>query len=238
MQLLYYSYPTPVENIAIDEFLLDEVNKNKYTDGICRIWESEQTFVVLGLSKNISDDVLLSACMNDNISILKRCSGGGTVLQGPGCFNYSYILPITAHPMLESVSGTTRHILLKVLRAIGPIVPNAAPQGISDLGVGNLKFSGNAQRRLKHAVLFHGTLLYNFNLDNITRYLAEPRIQPKYRNQRPHQLFVQNITTSHAELVNEFSKTTTSPMPPTAIPKEYINKVNERSRKAQQRTLI
>ena len=85
------SYKTPEENLAIDEYLLQEVNNGNYTDGICRIWESPNVFVVLGLSKKIEDDVNSNSCKRDGIPILKRCSGGGTVLQGPGCFNYSFI---------------------------------------------------------------------------------------------------------------------------------------------------
>ena len=93
MLLFQHTYPSAIENIAADEFLLNEVNNGRYNNGICRLWESNEYFVVLGLSKKVNDDVHKATCMQNDISILKRCSGGGTILQGPGCFNYGYILP-------------------------------------------------------------------------------------------------------------------------------------------------
>ena len=66
-------------------------------------------------------------------------------------------------------------------------------KGISDLAINNIKFSGNAQRRLKKAILFHGTILYNFQLSLIEKYLKHPPIQPAYRENRPHDQFIQNI---------------------------------------------
>ena len=114
MHLFNHTYPTPKENIDIDELLLKAVNTGKYPNGVLRLWESPTYFVVLGLSKKIDLDVNEDACKRDNIPILKRCSGGGTVLQGPGCFNYGYILPIDYDQELKSLTNTTTYILNKV----------------------------------------------------------------------------------------------------------------------------
>jgi lipoate-protein ligase A len=66
--------------------------------------------------------------------------------------------------------------------------------GICDLvGPDGLKFSGNAQKRKKRFVLFHGTVLYNFDLSLISRYLKEPVRQPEYRQGRSHDRFLSNI---------------------------------------------
>ena len=97
-----------------------------------------------------------------------------------------------------------------VQKALSPIINTTEQQGISDLTIDNIKFSGNAQRRLKHAILFHGTILYNFNLSLITKYLKEPPIQPKYRRHRHHNEFVRNIDCTQHDLINAFSAQTSN----------------------------
>jgi lipoate-protein ligase A len=209
MQLFNKTFDDPRNNLEIDEKLLKLVDKGHFTEGILRIWESKTYFVVLGLSKKIKDDVNELNCIKDNVPILKRCSGGGTVLQGPGCFNYGYILPISHTPQLNSIHQTTDYILQKVKGALTPTINNIQLQGVSDLTVNNIKFSGNAQRRLKNAVLFHGTILYDFDLSLVAKYLKEPPIQPDYRLNRPHKDFINNAPIKKQELIETFKKNTT-----------------------------
>ena len=204
MNLFNHSYSTPAENLAIDEELLKAVDKGAYPDGILRLWESLEYFVVLGLSKTIEDDVHNDACKTDGIPIYKRCSGGGTILQGPGCFNYGFILPMNTHKDLESITSTTSYILSLVQRILSPKIPDIEQKGISDLVVNNIKFSGNAQRRLKNAILFHGTILYNFDLPLVAKYLKEPPIQPEYRKKRHHKSFIKNLPISKQKLYELF----------------------------------
>lgn len=56
-----------------------------------------------------------------------------------------------------------------------------------------LKFSGNAQRRRKQTLLFHGTLLLNFDLPLIGELLPMPSKEPDYRHHRAHQEFLINL---------------------------------------------
>jgi lipoate-protein ligase A len=66
-------------------------------------------------------------------------------------------------------------------------------RGITDLAIGDLKFSGNAQRRKRHALIFHGTFLLNFDLELLSRLLAKPSKEPDYRVGREHGKFVLNL---------------------------------------------
>jgi lipoate-protein ligase A len=226
MILFNHSYNTPKENLAIDEALLRLVDTGHYQEGICRIWESMDHFVVLGLSKKIDDDVHLEACKRDGIPILKRCSGGGTVLQGPGCFNYGFILPMNYNLDLAGIGTTTSCILSMVQERLEPMISKTEQRGISDLVINNIKFSGNAQRRLKNAILFHGTILYDFDLSLISTYLKEPPIQPDYRKKRPHHQFIRNVSASHSALMGAFIAKTNDTMQihEDLLPVELVNK--------------
>ena len=52
--------------------------------------------------------------------------------------------------------------------------------------------------------------LYNFDLSLVTKYLKLPPIQPEYRQQRPHEDFIQNIPMSRSDLIKTFKQNTTS----------------------------
>jgi lipoate-protein ligase A len=56
-----------------------------------------------------------------------------------------------------------------------------------------LKFSGNALRVRRHGVLYHGTLLDDFDISLISRVLRHPPREPDYRARRPHGEFLANL---------------------------------------------
>ena len=70
-----------------------------------------------------------------------------------------------------------------------------------------LKFSGNAQRRRRRALVFHGTILHAFDLSLIDALLRFPSAQPDYRASRSHADFVRNIS-AKADQVREVLRQT------------------------------
>src|ERR1041385_179712 len=77
---------SPAENLACDEALLDFCEERPGLE-VLRFWESTERFVVLGYANALHREVNVAACEAAQIPIMRRCSGGGTVLQGPGCLN-------------------------------------------------------------------------------------------------------------------------------------------------------
>jgi lipoate-protein ligase A len=73
-----------------------------------------------------------------------------------------------------------------------------SPRGTTDLALGEHKFSGNAQRRKRHWLLFHGTVLLNFDLTLFGRLLKFPSRVPDYRQGRSHLDFVCNLPVNAA----------------------------------------
>src|SRR3989338_382174 len=90
MDYLDYTHPLPEMNLAIDEALLTFVDDGAAAP-VLRFWESPSYFIVMGYSSPSQHDVHVAACQADGLAILRRCSGGGTVIQGPGCLNYALI---------------------------------------------------------------------------------------------------------------------------------------------------
>ena len=160
-----------------------------------RFWESSRVFIVLGRIGRAQTDVNPIHTQKDNIPVLRRSSGGGTVLQGPGCLNYTLVLSKQKHPQLNDLRKSYEWISAKVIEALRQEGVEAYFRPTSDLVVGpsEKKFSGNAQRRGKHYILHHGTILYKFDLSLISRYLNMPKDIPEYRKRRSHTDFVTNV---------------------------------------------
>ena len=177
MRHLDLTLPSPAENLACDEALLDWAESGEGAECL-RFWESPEPFVVVGYANKVATEVNVAACEARKIPILRRCSGGGTVVQGPGCLNYALILPITQDGPLHSIAVANQYIMRRNRAAIESAIGNRqsaiAIRGHTDLAVGERKFSGNSQRRRKHFLLFHGTFLLNFDFALVTELLPMP----------------------------------------------------------------
>ena len=193
MHRLDLTLPTPEANLACDEALLDDCEQKQDRE-ILRFWESPRPFVVLGLASRRDREVDAAACAARGIPILRRCSGGGTVVQGPGCLSYTLILRIAGNRPLERIDSTNAFIMERhghlLAEASGLPIRH---QGATDLAVGQRKFSGNAQRRRRRFLLFHGTFLLDFPIPLMEEILPYPPKTPRYRGKRSHRAFLTNL---------------------------------------------
>lgn len=177
----------------MDEALLLDAEKNDASECL-RFWESPSHFVVLGLGARVNQEIRPQACQACGIPVLRRCSGGGTVVQGAGCLNYSLILKIAPTGPTSSIHATNKFVMQRHAQALARLLPGQVEgQGHTDLTLDGRKFSGNAQRRLRHHLLFHGTFLLEFDLDVISELLPMPCAQPDYRRSRSHEDFLTNL---------------------------------------------
>jgi lipoate---protein ligase len=208
MTSLDLTLASPAENLACDEALLNR--GEAHGEEILRFWEPREYFVVVGYANQVETEVNLAACEVHGIPIYRRCSGGGTVLQGPGCLNYTLILQIGMHPSLANISAANRFIMERNRGAVqstpGRQPPAVSVRGHTDLALGERKFSGNSQRRHKHALLFHGTFLLNLDLPLVNELLRMPSRQPDYRNGRRHSDFLINLDVTAARLKTALRK--------------------------------
>ena len=201
MHHLDLTLPTPAENLALDEIMLDLAETGQ--GGECLLfWEPREVFVVIGYANKVVTEVNLPVCEARNVPIFRRCSGGGTVVQMPGGLNYSLILAIREDGPTRNITAANQYIMGKNRAAIEEALRASAPgghapavtvRGHTDLCLGDVKFAGNSQRRRKNFLLFHGTILLDCDLSLISDLLLMPSLQPDYRANRPHRDFVTNL---------------------------------------------
>jgi lipoate-protein ligase A len=199
MQFLDLTLPTVAENLALDEALLLEAEAGSQGE-VLRLWEWPAPAVVLGSGCRLAEDVNEAACRADGLPILRRASGGGTVLLGPGCLLYTLVLAYDRSPALREIRWSYRYILGRIRDSLVDIMSGIELAGTSDLAAAGLKFSGNAQQRKRTYLLHHGTLLYGFAIDQVSRYLHMPARQPDYRGGRGHSAFLRNLPTEAVDL--------------------------------------
>jgi lipoate---protein ligase len=199
MHLLDRTLGTAAENLALDEALLLQAEAGDAGEAL-RLWEWPELAVVLGSGCKLHDDVEADACRADGVPVLRRSSGGGTVLLGRGCLCFSLVLAFERDLRLTEVRSSYDYILGRVVDAFA--LPGLTLSGISDLALGGYKFSGNAQQRKRTHLLHHGTILYAFDLAAVSRYLRQPSRQPDYRADRQHGDFIRNLGRPRAWVVD------------------------------------
>jgi lipoate---protein ligase len=198
MRLLNLTLPHPAANLALDEALLLAAEESGNPE-VLRFWELPALAVVAGAGGSVALDVNVAACEADGVPILRRASGGGTVLLGPGCLCFSLVLSYASAPGLDDIRASNQYVLQRVANALRPVV-TAKFEGTSDLAVEGVKVSGNAQQRKRTHFLHHGTLLCGFDVGLFAWYLNSPERQPEYRRNRPHVEFVTNLPATVAEV--------------------------------------
>jgi lipoate-protein ligase A len=193
MKLLDLTLSTPAENLACEEVLLGWAEAERL-EGILRFWEPTSNFVVVGYANEVAKEVDVRFCEEAGVPVLRRFTGGGTVVQMPGCLNYAVILPYAAGGPLRTIHLTNEFVLRRVADALQELAPGPIElRGHTDLAVGGRKFSGNAQRRSRDYLVFHGSLLLKADLAFIERALRMPSKEPDYRTGRSHRDFLVNL---------------------------------------------
>jgi lipoate-protein ligase A len=196
---------TPADNVHADEWLLDAAESGALPGEVLRLWEARHFAVVLGKSSQESE-IHAEACAADSVPVLRRVSGGAPVAIGAGCLMYALVLDRRTRPELRGIDGAHRLVMHRMVEALSGLVPVVGRLGTCDLvlpddnGGPPCKFSGNSLRVKRDWVLYHGTVLYDFPLARISRWLATPRRQPEYRAGRAHDSFVTNFPAPRAAI--------------------------------------
>lgn len=193
MQLLDLTLPSPEENLALDEALLSEAESGNRPVEVLRIWEPIEPLVVIGRASKLHEEVNLEVCQERGIPVLRRSSGGASVVTGRGCLMYAVVLSYELHPQLTALDVCHQYVMGRLQKSLAREVPEVDFQGTCDLTLDGRKFSGNSLRCKRTHLIYHGTLLYDFDLKLIPELLRTPPRMPDYRERRPHESFVTNV---------------------------------------------
>ena len=205
MILIDTTFTTPAENLAFDEAMLEVADRDTETSlerlipEVLRLWEMPTPCVVLGRASKWAEEASAIACERDSVPILRRVSGGASIVAGPGCLMYSVLLSYQIRPAWRMLDIAHSEVMTRMRQAVQNSLNSLNTpvqidlKGTCDLTLTNRKFSGNALRCKRHWMLYHGTIMVAMPLEWITEYLFEPPRQPDYREKRVHSSFVVNL---------------------------------------------
>ena len=200
MKLLELTLDSPAENLALDEALLESAEAESVYPEVIRIWEPKQPVVVVGRSSPLAQEVSLDFCRRSQIAVLRRCSGGQSIVTGPGCLMYAVLLDYRKRPELRMLEQAHQFVMGQMQLAINRLGVEVIMEGTSDLTFNGRKFSGNALRCKRNWLVYHGTMLCNFDIELIVQCLGKPIREPEYRQSRTHDQFLTQLPVSTEQL--------------------------------------
>lgn len=153
----------PFYNLAVENWLFREM----LTDTpILYLWQNAPS-VIIGRAQNPWRECNIDALNNDNIAIVRRQSGGGTVYHDLGNVNYTI--------MSKSQDYDKKANLELIVNALKSCGINAHASERNDILVTHAnidyKISGSAFRETKDKSFHHGTLLINADTSKLYHYL-------------------------------------------------------------------
>ena len=185
----------PVANIAFDEAMLEQAESDSVAVEVLRLWESPSPIVVLGRSSPFQREVNLDYCREQRIPVIRRSSGGQTVVAGPGCLMYALLLNYHQRPELRMLDVAHQFVMGQMRDALNRIGVTTSINGTSDLTLDGRKVSGNSLRCKRNWMVYHGTMICQMDLDLIASCLDRPIREPDYRQNRGHRDFLCQLPT-------------------------------------------
>lgn len=168
-----------------DILLLEYKNKQFLT------WIPDKTYLVLGASNRAEESLFLKNVKLDEIPVLKRPSGGQTVMLTPNNLIIAVVFPEPKDLLPKDIFNQINTLIILALEKAG--IQNLTMKGISDIAIAGKKILGSAIYRNKNALLYHAVLNIAEPAATFEKYLKHPGKEPDYRQGRTHNQFVTSL---------------------------------------------
>lgn len=156
MRFLTNTSTDPYFNLAFDEYCLEHVRRE---ETYFFLWRNRPS-VIVGLNQNVFSEVNLQYLETHGVTLARRVTGGGAVYHDLQNLNYTII---GKDPSPEPVA--------EALRTLGADV---MVTGRNDMFLDGKKCSGYARRVSHGREIIHGTLMYDVDLETLSRVLDVP----------------------------------------------------------------
>ncbi len=155
----------PAYNLALEEELLRNLKDN---ENILYLWQNDRT-VVIGRNQNPYSECNLDYMKENNITLVRRISGGGTVFHDLGNLNFTFLT--------KEVDVNLEKQLKVIIDGIKKLGLVAEVSGRNDLLIDNKKFSGHAFYSEDENYFHHGTIMIDINLDELSKSLNPSKLK-------------------------------------------------------------
>lgn len=214
MLLIKNHNTSPAFNLAAEEYMLTVMGEE-----IISLWRNAPA-VIIGRNQNAIEEINLDYVQENDITVIRRQTGGGAVFHDLGNINYTVIQRYQAGDFNNYAKFTAP--VRDYLRSLGVDVQLS---GRNDLTVDDMKISGNAQTVKGGRIMHHGTLLISLNMGNLSGALKPKQLKIESKGIKSVRSRVTNIASYlpdldveafYEGLADYFLKTT-----PDLVPYEY-----------------
>lgn len=152
-------------NIALETYLVE----NRLVDEPILLFYINDPSIIVGRNQNTIEEVNQAYVEEKGIRVVRRMSGGGAVYHDRGNFSFCFIKDDDGS--FRDFASFTQPVI-EALHKMG--AKGAELKGRNDLLIDDKKFSGNAMYAKNGRMTAHGTILFDANLDEVTKAL-KPR---------------------------------------------------------------
>lgn len=185
---LLHTHQLPIfEQLQLEEALLRLDNRN-----FCLINEGTPPAIVMGISGKLQELVDYEKAEMTNIPVIKRFSGGGTVIVDEETIFVTFICQKNLHPFPAYPEP-----ILKWSASLYQAAFPALALRENDYVIGEKKCGGNAQYIKKDRWLHHTSFLWDYSQERMAL-LLHPKKTPAYRKGRSHEDFLCRLS-DHAK---------------------------------------
>ncbi|MGB7127977.1 MAG: lipoate--protein ligase family protein [Candidatus Rhabdochlamydia sp.] len=186
-----------LKNIPIfEQLLLEESLLRDHTEDFCLINHGSSAAIVLGISGKKEELVHIEKAASYHIPLIKRFSGGGTVVVDHNTLFVTFIFSKNSHsfpaypePIMRWSEDFYRPIFARSDFCLKE----------NDYVLADKKFGGNAQYLKKERWLHHTSFLWDYN-PNYMDCLLHPKKSPSYRANRAHHEFICKLSDHYSDL--------------------------------------
>ncbi|GAA1542494.1 lipoate-protein ligase A [Microbacterium ginsengiterrae] len=210
-EIVHEKAVSPRMNLALDEVLTSRVGEGRRRPTL-RIWEWEQSAVVIGSFQSYRNEVDPEGAARHGFDVVRRISGGGAMLMAAGqIITYSLYVPAS---LVQGLTFADSYAFLDdwVLQALRSVGVDATYQPLNDIASPTGKIGGAAQKRLANGgVLHHATISYDIDGQVMTEVLRIGREKLSDKGTTSAAKRVDPLRTqtglSRAEIIDSFKTT-------------------------------
>ena len=147
-------------SFAVEEYI---INSMDFSDEYFLFWRTLPT-VMVGRFQNTVEEINLKFVQENNIEIIRRNSGGGTIFTDENCWQFSFITWKE-----NDKKKDFRNFTQPIIGTLEKLGIKTEFSGRNDLMFNGKKFSGNAQFSFKNRFLHHGSMLFDVNIENLVK---------------------------------------------------------------------
>ena len=119
----------PCYNLALEEYIMETRKEGAYLI----LWSNKDS-IIMGKYQNAFEELNLKAVEEDQIPVVRRISGGGTVFHDEGNLNFSFLTDAGGLGQIEY-----DEFLAPVIKALRSLGVKAGKRKVCDIAIGGTK---------------------------------------------------------------------------------------------------